>query len=179
VEDKVVVSLGRFSWEKGFDLLIDAWAEVGHRFPDWSLHLYGDGPDEQTLRRRCEQHGLTTVRFCGRTTDVASVLLHASVYALSSRHEGMPVVLTEALEFGVPCVAFDVSPGVREVVTHGADGIVVSPGNTSRFADGLATLMADHELRRAYGRHGHESVQRYAPDRVVARWEREFRLLDR
>jgi glycosyltransferase involved in cell wall biosynthesis len=179
VEDKVVVSLGRFSWEKGFDLLLDAWAEVAARFPDWSLHLYGDGPDEQTLRRRCEQHGLTTVTFCGRTTDVASVLLGASVYALSSRHEGMPVVLTEALEFGVPCVAFDVSPGVREVVTHGADGIVVSPGNTSRFADGLATLMADRELRRAYGRHGHESVQRYAPERVVQRWEREFRLLDR
>jgi glycosyltransferase involved in cell wall biosynthesis len=179
VEDKVVVSLGRFSWEKGFDLLIDAWAEVADRFPDWSLHLYGDGPDEQTLRRRCEQHGLTTVEFCGRTTDVASVLLRASIYALSSRHEGMPVVLTEAMEFGVPCVAFDVSPGVREVVTHGADGIVVSPGNTSRFADGLATLMADRELRRAYGKHGHDSVQRYAPQRVVERWEREFRLLDR
>ena len=179
VEDKVVVSLGRFSWEKGFDLLLDAWAEVADRFPDWSLHLYGDGPDEQTLRRRCEQNALTTVKFCGRTTDVASVLLQASVYALSSRHEGMPVVLTEALEFGVPCVAFDVSPGVREVVTHGADGIVVSPGNTSRFADGLATLMADRELRRAYGTHGHESVQRYAPERVVQRWEREFRLLDR
>ena len=179
VDAKVVISLGRFSWEKGFDLLLDAWAEVADRFPDWSLHLYGDGPDEGALRRRCEQLGLTTVKFCGRTTDVPSVLMGASVYALSSRHEGMPVVLTEALEFGVPCVAFDVSPGVREVVTNGKDGIVVAPGNTSRFADALATLMSDRELRRDYGRHGHESVQRYAPAAIVDRWEREFRLLDR
>ena len=179
VEDKVVVSLGRFSWEKGFDLLIEAWAELADRFPDWSLHLYGDGPDEQALQRRCEQLGVTTVKFCGRTSDVPGVLTGASVYALSSRHEGMPVVLTEALEFGVPCVAFDVSPGVREVVTHGRDGLVVSPGNTSRFADALATLMSDRELRREYGRHGRESMQRFAPARIVQRWEREFRLLDR
>jgi len=179
VDANVVVSLGRFSWEKGFDLLLDAWAEVTDRFPEWSLHLYGDGPDEDALRRRCEQLGLTTVKFCGRTTDVPSVLMAASVYALSSRHEGMPVVLTEALEFGVPCVAFDVSPGVREVVTHGKDGLVVAPGNTSRFADALATLMSNADLRREYGRHGHESVQRYAPAAIVDRWEREFRLLDR
>ena len=108
-----------------------------------------------------------------------TVPAEASVYALSSRHEGMPVVLTEALEFGVPCVAFDVSPGVREVVTHGKDGLVVAPGNTSRFADALATLMSNADLRREYGRHGHESVQRYAPAAIVDRWEREFRLLDR
>jgi glycosyltransferase involved in cell wall biosynthesis len=179
VEEKVVVSLGRFSWEKGFDLLLDAWAEVADTFPDWSLHLYGEGPDEEALTRRCEQLGLTTVAFRGRTDDVPSVLMRASVYALSSRHEGMPVVLSEALEFGVPCVAFDVSPGVRELVSHGRDGLVVPPGNTSRFADALATLMKDRELRERYGRHGHESMQRYAPDRVVERWEREFRLLDR
>ena len=179
VEDKVVVSLGRFSWEKGFDLLLDAWSEVAPRHPDWALHLYGDGPDEESLRRRCEQLGLRSVKFCGRTTDVPSVLRRASVYALSSRHEGMPVVLAEALEFGVPCVAFDVSPGVREVVTHGSDGLVVSPGNTSRFADCLSTLMADAGMRREFGRHGHASMQRFAPEHIVERWEREFRLLDR
>jgi len=178
VEDKVVVSLGRFSWEKGFDLLLDAWADVAGWFPDWSLHLYGDGPDEQELRHRCEELGLTTVVFRGRTADVPGVLARASIYALASRHEGMPVVLTEALEFGVPSVAFDVSPGVREVVTDGADGLVVPPGNTTRFAEALAVLMSDPALRRQYGRHGHESMQRFAPERVVERWEREFGLLD-
>jgi glycosyltransferase involved in cell wall biosynthesis len=178
VQDNVVVSLGRFSWEKGFDLLLDAWAQVVERFPDWSLDLYGDGPDEDTLRRRCEQLGLASVNFRGRTTDVPGVLTRASIYALASRHEGMPVVLTEALEFGVPCVAFDVSPGVREVLTHEMDGLVVPPGNTSRFADALAVLMTDASLRQRYGAHGHDSMRRFAPERVVERWEREFRLLD-
>ena len=178
VQDKVVISLGRFSWEKGFDLLLDAWAELADRFPDWSLHLYGEGPDEGELRQRCDELGLSTVQFRGRTSDVAGVLAGASIYALASRHEGMPVVLTEALEFGVPCVAFDVSPGVREVVSDGEDGIVVPPGNTSRFADALAVLMSDAALRRQYGQHGHESMRRFEPDRVVERWEQEFRLLD-
>jgi glycosyltransferase involved in cell wall biosynthesis len=178
VEDKVVVSLGRFSWEKGFDLLLDAWAEVARRFPDWSLDLYGEGPDEDALRQRCAELGLTTVNFRGRTTDVPGVLSRASIYALASRHEGMPVVLTEALEFGVPCVAFDVSPGVSEVLTHEMDGLIVPPGNTSRFADALVVLLSDQTLRQRYGRYGHESMRRFAPDRVVERWEREFRLLD-
>ena len=71
MQDKVVVSLGRFSWEKGFDLLLDAWAELADRFPDWSLHLYGDGPDEDDLRQRCQELGLTSVSFRGRTADVA------------------------------------------------------------------------------------------------------------
>jgi glycosyltransferase involved in cell wall biosynthesis len=178
VEDKTVVSLGRFSSEKGFDLLLDAWAEIADRFPDWSLDLYGDGADEDELREQCARLALTTVRFRGRTADVPGVLRAASVYALASRHEGMPVVLTEALEFGVPCVAFDVSAGVREVVTHGKDGLVVAPGNTSRFADALATLMADPLLRRRYGEHGRESMRRFAPERIAERWEREFLLLD-
>lgn len=178
VEDEVVVSLGRFSWEKGFDLLLDAWAEVTRTFPTWQLHLYGDGPDEADLRARAERLGLDTVEFRGRTNDVAGVLSSASVYALASRHEGMPVVLTEALEFGVPCVAFDVSPGVREVVSDGQDGLVVPPGNTRRFAAALAALMSDPALRRRYGLHAHESMRRFEPDRVVERWEREFRLLD-
>jgi len=178
VQDKVVVSLGRFSPEKGFDLLLDAWSRVADRFPDWSLDLYGEGPDEPALRRQCAELGLTSVHFRGRTTDVPGVLTRASVYALASRQEGMPVVLAEALEFGVPCVAFDVSPGVREVVTHEMDGLVVPPGNTARFADALATLMRDESLRQRFGRHGHESMQRFEPLEVVQRWEREFRLLD-
>jgi len=178
VSDKVVVSLGRLSWEKGFDLLLDAWAEVAGQFPDWSLDLYGDGPDEADLRAQCERLGLTTVNFRGRTSDVPGVLERASVYALASRHEGMPVVLTEALEFGVPCVAFDASPGVREVVTHGSDGFVVTPGNTTRFAEALAVLMSDQSRRQRFGQHGHESMRRFAPEHVTARWEEEFRLLD-
>jgi glycosyltransferase involved in cell wall biosynthesis len=88
------------------------------------------------------------------------------------------VVLTEALEFGVPAVAFDVSPGVREVVSDGQDGLVVPPGNTSRFAEALAVLMSDRGLRQQYGQHGHESMRRFEPGRVVEQWEREFRLLD-
>jgi glycosyltransferase involved in cell wall biosynthesis len=64
------------------------------------------------------------------------------------------------------------------VVTDGKDGLVVPPGNTARFADALAVLMSDPALRRQYGRHGHASMQRFAPERVVERWEREFRLLD-
>jgi glycosyltransferase involved in cell wall biosynthesis len=178
--DRVVVSLGRFSPEKGFDLLLDAWARVSPSHPGWTLRLYGDGPAEAELRAQAERLGIAaSVAFMGRTTDVAGALLGSSVYALSSRQEGMPVVLMEAMEFGVPCVAFDVSPGVRDVVTHGADGLLVAPGNTHAFADALTQLMDDEAMRREFGAAAHRSVQRYAPEHVVAAWERELALLER
>jgi glycosyltransferase involved in cell wall biosynthesis len=175
-----VVALGRFSSEKGFDLLLDAWALVAHDFPDWALRLYGNGPDEDQLREQAQRLSIEgSVQFMGHTTDVPEALLASSVYALSSRHEGMPVALAEAMEFGIPSVAFDVSPGVRETVTHERDGLLVPPGNVHRFGDALRRFMSDIDLRRAYGAHAHESVQRFAPDRIVERWEHEFRLLER
>jgi glycosyltransferase involved in cell wall biosynthesis len=180
LDQNVVVSLGRFSPEKGFDLLVDAWARVAPRHPDWTLVLYGDGPAEPAIRAQVEQLGLSSsVRFMGRTHDVGAALQAASVYALSSRHEGMPVALMEAMEYGLPSVAFDVSPGVREVLEDGINGLVVAPGNTIHFAEMLDRLMSDSELRRSFGAAAHDSVQRFAPDRVTDQWEDELALLDR
>lgn len=176
--EKVVVRLGRLAFEKGQDMLLEAWAQVAPRHPDWRLRLYGSGPEEAALRRRAEELDLNgSVEFAGATADIETALTGASVFALSSREEGFPMSIMEAMAYGLPTVAFDCAPGVRELLTDGHDGLVVTPGNTMEFADALDKLMSDAGLRDALGDAARASVRRYAPDAVIDRWERQFALV--
>ncbi|MFF8604704.1 glycosyltransferase family 4 protein [Streptomyces sp. NPDC015346] len=177
---KCVVSIGRLHEEKGVDLLLDAWAEVAARHPEWILRVYGSGEEEEALKKQCAQLGLTSsVEWMGRTSDVPGALRESSLFALSSRGEGFPLALMEAMATGVPCVAFDVAPGVREIITDGENGLIVPPGNTGEFANKLDRLMSDKELRDSMGTRARADIQRYSTDEIVARWENLFTLLDR
>jgi glycosyltransferase involved in cell wall biosynthesis len=176
----VVELLGRLSFEKGQDMMLEAWAEVTGSFPDWRLRLYGSGPDEEALHRQADELGLTgTVEFAGTTADVEGALTQASIFALSSRVEGFPMSVMEAMAYGLPTVAFDCAPGVRELITHESDGLIVQPGNTTEFAGELGRLMGDEGLRAKLGRQARSSVQRFSADMVIDRWERMFELVDR
>ncbi|MEV8588568.1 glycosyltransferase [Streptomyces sp. NPDC051180] len=177
---KQVVSIGRLHEEKGVDMLLDAWSEVAPRHPDWTLRVYGSGEEEQALKRQAEELGLSgSVEWMGRTNDVPGVLRESSLFALSSRGEGFPLALMEAMATAVPCVAFDVAPGVREIITDGENGMVVAPGNTTEFARRLDELISDKELRDRMGERARVDIQRYSTDEIMNRWENLFTLLNR
>ncbi|MFF9127796.1 glycosyltransferase [Streptomyces sp. NPDC014889] len=178
--EKVVVSIGRLSHEKGVDLLLEAWAEAAPKQPGWTLRIHGRGESEALLRRQCAELGLEdSVDFAGQTDDVPGALRASSVFVQSSRGEGFPLVLLEAMATGVPCVAFDCAPGVREIVTHERDGLLARPGNTSELARHLVRLMSDEEVRDTMGDEALRSVRRFDPDVITGRWEDLFAFLER
>ncbi|MET8243701.1 glycosyltransferase family 4 protein [Streptomyces sp. NPDC005202] len=178
--EKVVASIGRLSHEKGVDLLLDAWAEAAPKEPGWTLRIYGRGEAEEVLKRQCTELGLDdSVDFAGQTDDVPGALRASSVFVQSSRGEGFPLVLLEAMACGVPCVAFDCAPGVREIVTHYEDGLLARPGNTSELARHLVRLMSDEQLRDSMGDQALRNVQRFDPDVITSRWEELFDFLER
>ncbi|MFH9980885.1 glycosyltransferase [Streptomyces sp. NPDC017179] len=178
--EKVVVSIGRLSHEKGVDLLLEAWAEAAPKQPGWTLRIHGSGESEALLRRQCAELGLKgSVDFAGQTDDVPGALRASSVFVQSSRGEGFPLVLLEAMATGVPCVAFDCAPGVREIVTHERDGLLARPGNTSELARHLVRLMSDEQVRDTMGDEALRSVQRFDPDVITGRWEELFAFLER
>lgn len=177
---KAVVSIGRLHDQKGIDMLLEAWAEAAPRFPDWRLRVYGHGEDEEMLRALCTELGLDgSVDWMGRTDDVPGALREGSVFVQSSRGEGFPLALMEAMATAVPCVAFDCAPGVREIVRDGEDGLLVTPGNTSELARRLGELMADKELRDRMGEAARQNVRRFRTDEIVRRWEELFAFLER
>ncbi len=175
-----IVAAGRYSPEKGFDRLIDAFAAVAADHPDWTLRILGHGPLEADLRAQVTRLGLEKqVEIPGLAQDIQAELLAGSVFALSSIHEGLPMALAEAMACGVPCVAFDCAAGVREIITNGEDGIIVAPRNVPALSAGLAQLMDDDDLRQRLGAAARASVHRFAPDVIAAEWEAVFALVDR
>ncbi|MFB7574403.1 glycosyltransferase [Streptomyces sp. NPDC056165] len=178
--EKVVVNVGRLSHEKGVDMLLDAWAEAAPKQPGWTLRIYGSGETEAQLKRQCAELGLEdSVDFAGQTDDVPGALRASSVFVQSSRGEGFPLVLLEAMATGVPCVAFDCAPGVREIVAHEENGLLARPGNTSELARHLVRLMADERLRDTMGDEALRSAHRFDPDVITQRWEDLFDFLER
>lgn len=178
--EKVVTSIGRLGHEKGVDLLLDTWAETAPQHPGWRLRIYGSGHEEAALKRRCTQLGLDgSVEWAGQTNDVVGALHGASIFVQSSRGEGFPLSLLEAMACGVPCAAFDCAPGVREIINDGVDGLLARPGNTSELARQLGRLISDADLRDSMGERARENVQRFAPSAITDRWEELFAFLER
>ncbi|TDD88310.1 glycosyltransferase family 4 protein [Actinomadura darangshiensis] len=176
----VVTCVGRLSYEKGMDLMLEAWERITGRHPEWRLHIYGSGPDEEDLRARAAASGASgSVEFRGVVSDVEEALVEASVFALPSRAEGFPMSVLEAMAYGLPTVAFDCAPGVRALIGDERDGLLARPGDVAAFAGALDRLIESPELRRALGAEARASVLRFHPDAVLARWDRLFDLLHR
>ena len=168
----VVVAAGRLSRQKGFDLLIRAWVRVHRAHPTWTLQIYGAGPRRPRLARMIESRGLaSSVRLEGFTPDLQERLAEAGVFVLSSRFEGFPMVLIEAMSAGTPVVAYDCPTGPAELVTDDVDGLLVQPQSVSGLAEALSRLLADPAQRQRLGDAGRARVAELALDRVAARWE--------
>jgi glycosyltransferase involved in cell wall biosynthesis len=177
---KVVVAAGRLAPEKGYDRLISAFAKAATEHPDWVLKIFGTGSLRDRLLAQADALGVADrVQLPGLADDIEAELVAASVFALSSIHEGLPMALAEGMACGLACVAFDCAPGVREIVTDGVDGVVVPPRNVDALAAALARLMGDEDLRRSYGAAGRKSVARFAPEVVLSAWEETFALVER
>ncbi|KFK88644.1 glycosyl transferase [Streptomyces sp. JS01] len=177
---KTVASIGRLSDQKGIDLLLDTWALVAPARPDWTLRVYGAGEDEAALKAQCTGLGLDgSVEWMGRTDDVERALADASVFVQSSRGEGFPLALLEAMAGGVPCAAFDCAPGVREIVRDGEDGLLAPAGDVAALADRLLRLTGNPRLRDAMGARARSGVQRFSEPETLRRWEELFAFLER
>ncbi|MEU8612894.1 glycosyltransferase family 4 protein [Actinoplanes sp. NPDC048791] len=175
LESKVLVAAGRLVRQKGFDLLIPAYAPVAARHPDWQLRIFGYGAKRDQLAAQIEELGLTgRVRLEGPSRRLDEELAASSGYVLSSRFEGLPMVLLEAATAGVPAVAFDCPTGPGEIIDHGRNGLLVPPEDIDALAEGMMRLIEDPAGRRAMGAAARADSSRYSMSTVREVWERLF-----
>ncbi len=168
-----LLAAGRFTHQKGFDLLIRAFAAVTARGPGLRLVIAGEGPNGQYLRDLAAELGLAArVSFPGRVRNLTALMKAAVAFILPSRYEGFPNVLLEALAAGVPCVATDCPGGTREILCDGAYGLLVPPQDPGALAAAINRIATDSELQERFARAGAAAVERYGLDRVVVEWER-------
>ena len=172
---RTVVAMGRMTRQKGFDLLLEAFAARAADHPEWTLEIWGEGPQHGELEARAHAPDLAgRVRFPGRADDAYAVLAAADLYVLSSRYEGFPMVLCEAMASGLPVLSFDCRTGPREIVRDGVDGVLVPPGDVAALATQLGRLMADEGARAALARRAPDILERFGVSRVLSRWDDVF-----
>ncbi len=164
-------AMGRLSHEKGFDVLIEAFARIAPIHPEVSLEILGDGPLRRELEARCDKHGVRDrVRFLGLVDNPEQVLRRSIVFVLSSRWEGFPNALLEAMSLGLPVVATDCPSGPSEIVRHGKTGLLVPVEDVQGLSDAVIRLLSDPTLRDALGIRAREAMVRFDPLLILDAW---------
>lgn len=171
LDGKLIVSAGRLVLEKQFHKLVQAFGEVADQLPGWRLRILGDGFQRNELKRQARKFGLyDRVELPGTTTDMAGEWAKAGIAALTSRTEGFPLVLQEAMAAGVPLASFDCPSGPREIVEHGVNGLLVAPGSVAGMSAALLQLASDDDLRHRLGAGAFDSSRQYDARALATQW---------
>jgi glycosyltransferase involved in cell wall biosynthesis len=172
LDEKVVVAAGRMGPQKGFDRLLPVWAQVAREHPDWELRIWGGGKGIGKLRQQAEELGVAdSARVMGFTSRLHEEFASSSLYVMSSRKEGFPMVLLEAMGVGLPVVSYDCPTGPRDIIREGVDGYVVPDGDGDALAAAMSRLMEDAELRKRFGAAAVDGAARYDIASIAGRWE--------
>lgn len=169
--NKIVLAVGRLSYQKGYDILLKAWKQVITVYPDWKLRIVGDGEEKESLHQWIVlNHMEAHVEIPGATKRVKQEYLNSSIFVMSSRYEGLPMVLLEAASCGLPLVAFDCPCGPAEVIHDGINGLLVPMGDVNALAEALMSLMANPNRRIKMGLHAQESLEAFSEETVMQQW---------
>lgn len=173
---RTVLSMGRIVPQKGQDLLVRAWQRIADKAEGWKLRIVGDGPLLAEVKEYVEKNGMSgSVEFLPTTKDVQAMYRQASIYAMSSRFEGLPLVLIEAQSMGLPIVSFDCLTGPAEIVDNGRNGILVPPLDVDALAEALLSLMHDDRRRKEFSDNALTAASRFDYGKIVGQWEKLLR----
>lgn len=170
-DNKQVIFVGRLNEQKGLEYLVDTWTKVNKNHPDWILHMYGEGEQKHMLLQMIKEAGLErTIIVHQPTPMIMDKYLESSAFLLTSRFEGLPMVLIEALACGLPVVSFDCPWGPADIIRDGEDGFLVEYLNTDEAAQRVCQLIENPILRKKMGAQARTNIQRYDRDVVMKQW---------
>lgn len=175
---KTIVSLGRLSFQKNYFFLIEVFSKIAHKFPDWQLHIYGDGEDKNELEKLINIENLKNqIKIFPSSLSVGEILLSSNIFVMSSRMEGLPLVMIEAMAAGLPIVANDFKYGPRYLISDGVNGYIAPFDDKIIFAEKLEHLMKNENLRKIMGCESLKRSKDFSPDVIAEQWMQLFKKI--
>lgn len=178
---KIAITAGRLMQVKNQDALINIWTRVVQRHSDWTLLIFGEGPQREDLTRKIEKMGMTNhVFLMGFTPEVQEQMAKASLFVLTSQTEGFSLVTLEAMSVGVPTIVYNCPGGIRYLVKDGVTGYLVPLNDEDAFAEKVCSLIENEELRKTMGQAAMHESEQYKIEIITQRWMNLFQeLLDK
>ena len=166
-----IIAVGRLHSQKGFDLLIEAFAMIATSIPNWHIDIYGHGIDEELLKTMIRDRQLEgKIVLKGLTDKIFDEYRRSQFFVLSSRYEGFGLVLVEAMSCGIPCVSFRCEYGPEDIINNGVDGLLVTDGDVKELAAMILWMATHDKERHDFGVKAQESVRRYNIEVIMKQW---------
>lgn len=174
-EYKRAIAIGRLEDQKGFDLLIESWRNVYSKYPNWKLDIFGEGSKKDLLQKKINENNLDQViTLKGITRNVQHELLTSDFYVMSSRYEGLPMVLLESIANGLPIVSFDCPTGPAEIIENNDCGILVLNGSIKDLTEKIIYMIESVEVRKKMSTIAIEKSKKYSIELIMRQWEKLF-----
>lgn len=178
LKSKKVIAVGRHSYEKGLDRLLQIWQKVIVKHPDWQLDIYGKPNESQDLKKLAKSLNIqNNVTFFDPVKNINDKYLEASILALTSRTEGFGMVMIEAMACGLPVIAYDCPIGPRAIISNNIDGYLIENGNKELFVEKISELMDNESKRANFGENAMKSIHKYNLDSIMLQWKNLFEAL--
>ena len=173
LQEKRLISVGRLSAEKGFIDLLMLYNKIEKNHPDWCLDIIGDGAERKKLEEYIKKHNLelkVTLHGFQKKDYIDKMLQKSSIYLMTSYTESFGIVLIEAMSHGLPCIAFSSAEGAREIIDSGRNGYLINNRNFEAYIKKVEDLMEDIDTRKAIGKEGRKSINKYSGEEVIKDW---------
>jgi GalNAc-alpha-(1->4)-GalNAc-alpha-(1->3)-diNAcBac-PP-undecaprenol alpha-1,4-N-acetyl-D-galactosaminyltransferase len=171
-----LIAIGRLNSAKGFDILMKAFYQIHRKYPDWSLTILGEGSSRLELEELRSKLNLNdTVHMPGQVQNVNQQLRQADIFVMSSRFEGFPMALCEAMACGLPVISTDCLSGPREIIEHGVNGILVATEDVDALAIGLEQLISNPKKREQLSQLAPKILEKFGLEKVMKLWEEAIR----
>lgn len=175
---KDIITVGRLDFQKNYKSLIVAWEMVHQKHPDWTLNLWGDGELKNELILLVEKKGLSdSFKFRGLTHKIDDEYMRNSIYVMSSKYEGFPMVLLEASSFGLPLISYACKCGPKDIIENGINGYLIEQNDEKGLANAICKLIENDSLRQYMGKKSKEISMNFTQEAIFKFWPTFFREL--
>lgn len=174
IENKRIISVGRLTYQKGYDLLIEAWRLIEIDYPDWYLDIYGEGEDKEKLLDLINKYKLKNIILKGFSNDIKKEYLTSDFFVMSSRYEGLPTVLIEALSYSLPIISFACPSGPKTIIEDGVNGKLVQNQNIQDLKEKILLMINNKSLRDKYSENATKTIEQFSAKKVIEKWDNIF-----